>query len=112
MALNRLLKETEGIRKELALSRHKVVAVSPIIGKNALSGPAAKYMRSMGLKSTPAGVAEYYKDIAGALVISPTDRGMSDRIRGLGMDVHETDIMMKGSRDEARLAKYLLEIKA
>ena len=102
----------EGIRKELALSRHKVVAVSPIIGKNALSGPAAKYMRSMGLKSTPAGVAEYYKDIAGALVISPTDRGMSDRIRGLGMDVHETDIMMKGSRDEARLAKYLLEIKA
>ena len=101
-----------GIRNELALSRRKVIAVSPIIGNNALSGPAAKYMRSMGLKSTPAGVAEFYKDVAGALVISPSDRDMSDRIRQLGMDVHEIDIMMKDRRGETRLARYLLEIKA
>lgn len=101
-----------GIRKELAMSRRKVIAVSPIIGNSALSGPAAKYMRSVGLKSTPAGVAEYYKGVAGALVISPSDRGMSERIRRLGMDVHETDILMKGRRDETRLARYLLEINA
>ena len=99
-----------GIRSELARARHKVVAVSPIIGKSALSGPAAKYMKSVGLKSTPAGVAEFYKDVAGSLVISPDDHGMSDMIRRLGLKVYETDIMMKGRRDENRLARYLLEI--
>jgi LPPG:FO 2-phospho-L-lactate transferase len=100
-----------GIREELARSRRKVIAVSPIIGNRALSGPAAKYMKAVGLKSTPVGVAEFYKDVAGAMVISKGDRAMSDRIRRrLGMEVYETDIMMKNRRDEVRLAKYLLEI--
>lgn len=99
-----------GIRSELARARRRAVAVSPIIGKKAVSGPAAKYMKAVGLKSTPAGVAEFYRDIAGALVISPGDRKMSEKIRQFGMDVYETDITMKNSKDEVRLAKYLLRI--
>ncbi|MEO9296092.1 MAG: 2-phospho-L-lactate transferase [Nitrososphaera sp.] len=100
-----------GIRAELARSRRRVIAVSPMIGNRAVSGPAAKYMKAVGLQSTPAGVAEFYKDIAGAMVISKGDRGMSDKIRQLGMDVYEADITMKNKRDEVRLAKYLLEIE-
>lgn len=96
-----------GILRELGRAREKVVAVSPIIGGRPVSGPAAKYMRALGLDISPAGVAEYYKDVAGTLVIARTDRAMKDRIGRLGLKVLETDILMAGPADEKRLAKYL-----
>ena len=38
--------QLKGIRKELSKMKKKVVAVSPLIGDNSISGPAAKYMQS------------------------------------------------------------------
>lgn len=96
-----------GVRRELERAREKVIAVSPIIGGGPVSGPAAKYMNALGLEVSPAGVARYYKDVAGSLVIARTDSKMAGRIELLGMKVETTDIMMKGRRGEARLAMYL-----
>ena len=99
-----------GLRAELARARERVVAVSPIIGDKPVSGPAAKYMKAVGLKSSPAGVAAFYRDFAGSLIISKSDAGMSGDIRRLGMDSHETNITMAGRQDEVRLARYLLKV--
>ena len=97
------------IRAALAKRRADVVAVSPIIGNAAVSGPAVKYMRAVGVQSSAAGVAEFYKDVAGSMVIDSRDREVaSNMIRRLGMDVHETNITMQGRQDEVRLGRYLL----
>jgi LPPG:FO 2-phospho-L-lactate transferase len=98
-----------GISEELTARRKKIVAVSPIIGKGPVSGPAAKYLGALGLPATPAGVAKYYSDCVGALVIAESDRHMTTEINRLGMQTFETDIMMKNRQAEIRLARYLVE---
>jgi len=96
------------LRKELAKKRDNVVAVSPLIGQKAISGPAAKYMGALGLDISPLGVAQYYRDFVRHFVISADDHSLASRIRSLGIDVLETNIMMKNRRDEVRLARRLI----
>jgi 2-phospho-L-lactate/phosphoenolpyruvate guanylyltransferase len=42
--------------------RDRVIGISPIVGGRALKGPAARMMKSMGLKPNPAEVAKLYRD--------------------------------------------------
>ena len=95
------------IRDALAKKKDRVIAVSPIIGAQAVSGPAIKYMDSLGLDNSPAGVAKYYSGAVGNLVISKSDGGLAPSIERLGMKVFETDIMMRDRQAEIRLARYL-----
>lgn len=95
-------------RKELAGNRHKVVAVSPLIGDRAVSGPAVKYMTALGIESSPVGVAKHYRDFVGTFVISKSDHRFSARIESLGMQVYETNIAMETRHDEVRLCRHIL----
>lgn len=101
-----------GVREALARRRRDVVAVSPLIGRSALSGPAVKYMSALGIASSPVGIAEFYRDVAGTIIIDSKDRGMATAIRRLGIEVHETNITMRGKADEVRLGKYLMRQKS
>jgi len=96
------------LRQELVKSRDRVVAVSPIIGEKAVSGPAVKYMRAIGLDISPAGIAEYYRDFAGTFIISKSDQHMAPRIESLGMRVRATNITMNSRQDEVRLGREIL----
>ena len=98
------------LRKELVQNRHKVVAVSPLIGEKAVSGPAIKYMKALGLESSPFGVARYYHDFVGTFVISKIDYHLAPRIESLGMHVYETNITMKSRQDEVRLGRTILSM--
>src|SRR5271166_3096323 len=51
-----------GVREALRRTSAPIVAVSPIIGGAAVSGPAASLMRRKGWPSTIAGVAQAYED--------------------------------------------------
>jgi LPPG:FO 2-phospho-L-lactate transferase len=99
----------KGIRKELILERKKIIAVSPLIGERAISGPAIKYMSALKMQNSPLGIAEYYSDFVGTFIISRTDRNLSAKISRFNIKVYETDIMMDDSKDEGRLASYLLK---
>jgi LPPG:FO 2-phospho-L-lactate transferase len=99
----------KGLRKELIIERKKIIAVSPLIGERAISGPAMKYMKALKIQNSPVGVAEYYSDFVSAFVISSTDRNLSAKISRFNIKVYETDIMMDDSKDEIRLAAYLLK---
>ena len=99
-----------GIRKELSLRKEKVVAVSPIIGNEALSGPASKYMRAMGIESSPIGIASHYADIVSNLVISESDKEYENQIRNIGVNVYKTNIIMDDEKDEINLSNYILNI--
>lgn len=97
------------IRKEISRVKEKVVAVSPIIGRSAVSGPALKYMKAMKVENSPVGVARYYSDFLGTMIISKTDSRMASQIEKMGIRTLQTDIMMHNRKDEIRLARYLLK---
>lgn len=73
-----------GLRQLAQSSRAPVVAVSPIVGGQALKGPAAKMMREMGLGAQgPPGalnVAEHYGKLLDGFVIDEKDRADQKRI--------------------------------
>jgi 2-phospho-L-lactate transferase/gluconeogenesis factor (CofD/UPF0052 family) len=70
-------------------------------------------MEAVKLNTSPFGVAKHYSEFVTKFVISKNDGDSSRRIIRLGMKVYETDILMKTSDDENRLASYLLtQVKA
>ena len=101
--------QIKGIRKELAKKKTKVVAVSPIIGNSAVSGPAGKYMEAAGLEVSVLGVAKMYAHICSNLVIDPKDHKYSKDIQELGINVHESKIKMKTKQSEDALAASILK---
>jgi len=98
------------IRKELSLKKEKVVAVSPLIGNAALSGPASKYMHAMGIESSPIGIASHYADVVSTLVISESDKEYENQIRNIGVNVYKTNIIMDNEQDEINLSNYILNL--
>ena len=98
------------IRKELESKKDNVIAISPLIGNKAVSGPASKYMQIMGIESSPFGIASYYRNIASNLVISEFDNEYENRIRTLGVHIYKTNIVMEQLRDEIILSNYILNI--
>ncbi len=100
-----------GIREQLKKLRNKVVAISPVIGEHAISGPAMKYMKAMKLKNSALGVANLYSDVVGNFVIDTRDSELSSRIVGMDMNVFQTDIVMKDYSDEKRLSSYINNLK-
>lgn len=98
------------LRKELVRKRDKVIAISPLVGAKAISGPAIKFMRALGLENSSVGVATYYKDFVGKFAISKQDHYLASQIEALGMYVYETNTLMKNKRDEIRLGKRILKL--
>jgi len=98
------------LRKELEQNRDKVIAISPLIGRKAVSGPAAKYMRALGLEISSVGVARYYRDFVSKFILSREDHGMKLQIEALDMQVYETNITMKARSDEVRLGRHILKL--
>lgn len=80
-----------------------VMAISPIVGTEAVSGPAGKLMRAKGFDVSPYGVYTCYKDFLDVLVINKKDECPVDT----GMDVLKTNIMLKKDKDSKRLALFL-----
>ena len=95
------------IREHLKTSRQKVVAVSPLIGERAISGPAIKFMKAMKLTTSAFGVANFYSDIVGNFVIDSRDLIITSKIESLDMNVFHTDIVMRDSIDEIRLSSFI-----
>ncbi len=71
------------IRQALQDTPAQVIAVSPIIGDAAVSGPAADLMACCGLPVSVIGVAEAYQDFLDVLVIDNVDSGRGQATREL-----------------------------
>lgn len=96
-------------RTELVSQKERIVAVSPIVGKKAISGPADKYMKSFNVHVSPLGVAKYYREFVGKFVISEFDGLLAEEISKLNVSVYQTNIIMKNRNDENMLANYILK---
>jgi LPPG:FO 2-phospho-L-lactate transferase len=85
-----------------------IVAVSPIIGGQAVKGPAAKMMAELDLPVSPLGIAQHYGDLINGLVIDNEDVDLAEHITSSGIDVHVTNTLMKSAEDESNLAQETL----
>jgi len=101
----------DGVREAIGGSR-KVVAVSPIIGGQAVKGPAAKIMRELGLKPSAIEVARFYRGLVRSFVIDTVDSALAGEIRALGMDVAVEDSVMRSEEDRVKLARKCLTLLA
>jgi len=101
--------QIKGIKKELSKIKKKVVAVSPLIGSKAISGPAGSYMEAAGIEVNSFGLAKMYSDVCSNIVIDTKDRMLLKKIQNLDMHVYETKITMKNKQAEAALASFILK---
>ena len=97
-----------GIRPALRATQATIVAVSPIVGGAAVTGPAADLMRAHGLEVSVRGVAQAYADFVDILVADEVDSKLAPRVEDLGIRVHSCHTMMTSEDDKAELARHVL----
>ena len=91
----------EDVRKKL--KDMKVVAISPIINKKPVSGPADRLMEAYGINPTNRGLKKYYSDIVDIFIID-------ERNKNIPKNKFKTDTLMSDRSDEIDLAKYILNL--
>lgn len=83
-----------------------VLAVSPIIGGEAVKGPTAKIMRELAIAVSPVSIARHYADILDGFVLDETDAALASVF---GMPVRIAPTLMRTLADKERLAREVLE---
>lgn len=90
------------IRRWLGRRRFPVVGVSPIVGGDAVKGPAAKMMRELGAEPGALGIARHYGALVDGWIIDRKDIDGAGAIAREGRSVLVTDTIM--DRPEKRVA--------
>ncbi|CAN5766725.1 MAG: 2-phospho-L-lactate transferase [Chloroflexota bacterium] len=101
-----------GLRNRLRESEVPIVAVSPIVGGQALKGPADRMLASMGHEVSALTIAMLYRDFLSGIVIDEQDAALVDRIATLDVAVHVTQTVMRSDDDRRRLAADTLAFAA
>jgi LPPG:FO 2-phospho-L-lactate transferase len=99
-----------GIHEALQSTPAKVVAVSPIIGDAAVSGPAANLMKAQGFDVSIAGVAKAYGGFLDILIADDSDAAAAQSLTGDRLQVHCTNILMRDTEDKMRIARAALAL--
>lgn len=85
-----------------------VVAVSPIIGGEAVKGPAAKMYKELGIEPSALAVAKHYHTILKGFVLDNADKKYIEQVETMQIKTRVTDTIMKNVEDRARLAQDVL----
>jgi LPPG:FO 2-phospho-L-lactate transferase len=94
-----------GIRAALQGAAVPVIAVSPIIGGQAVKGPTAKIMCELGIATTSRAIAVHYRGLIDGLVIDESDAADVERV---DIQTAVTPTLMKSIDDKRRLAGGVL----
>jgi len=99
----------KNVRTALRETKARVAAISPIVGGRPIKGPADKLMQGLGLEVSAYSVARLYQDFLDTFIIDVVDRAERRAIEGLGIQVIETNTIMKTLEDKVQLARVVLE---
>ena len=89
--------------------RGGIVAVSPIVGGEAIKGPAAKMYRELGIEPSALAVAKHYQGLVTHFVMDTIDSQLIESVRGLNMQALVTNTLMKSHVDRKKLASEVLQ---
>jgi LPPG:FO 2-phospho-L-lactate transferase len=92
-----------------AIRSRPTVAVSPIIGGQAVKGPAAKMYLELGIQPSAKAVADHYHDLLSGFVIDYLDREWESSIRTPELQVLVAQTLMQTPLDRSRLAKEVVK---
>jgi LPPG:FO 2-phospho-L-lactate transferase len=103
-----------GMQELLRHAARRVVAVSPIIGGQALKGPAGKIMSELGLDVSAEGWTRFmnqqYPGLIDVWVWDETDQAVADELRSEGMDIRITSTVMSDSKRAGAFGDWLLGV--
>ena len=91
-----------------ALKETYVIAVSPIIGNDSVSGPASKFMKALGIDVSSVGVASFYKDFLDAIVIDMQDDDKKIGVNQIVNKVIITNTIMNNLDAKKNLAELII----
>jgi LPPG:FO 2-phospho-L-lactate transferase len=98
-----------GVRTAFEQMKAPRVAVTPIVGGQAIKGPAAKMLAELGHDVSALGVARSYRDWVDGFVLDAQDAALASAIEALGLKVRVADTMMRNDDDKRRLAAEVLD---
>lgn len=93
-----------GIREALRAVPVPVVAVSPLVGNDAIKGPLRKLMGELGHDVSLQSIADHYRDFLDVLIIDEVDASAS--VNGPQVEVAQT--VMRTIEDRIELARHVL----
>ena len=88
-----------GVRE--LLEGKRIIAVSPLVGNRPVGGPAAKFMKALGVPATDEGVAA---------ILGHLDLFIVDLQSSYGGECIRLDTLMRDKADSMRLAKNIMEL--
>jgi LPPG:FO 2-phospho-L-lactate transferase len=97
-----------GLVEALQATEATVAAVSPIVGGDAVSGPAGRLMAAAGLPVSATGVARAYGGWLDLLVFDEQDRALAPEIRSAGAAPVVAPTMMSSRDAEVALARHVV----
>ncbi|MCH2499863.1 MAG: 2-phospho-L-lactate transferase [Dehalococcoidia bacterium] len=99
-----------GVRQLMRDFSGKKVCVSPIVGGDAVKGPAGKIMAELGKQVSCVEVAREYRDICDVFVMDNEDQDLASEIEELGLTPLVTSIIMETEEDKIALAREILAL--
>ena len=99
-----------GMRELLTGFKGPRVAVSPIVGNDAVRGPAGRIMAGLGQEVSVAGVARAYRDFCDVLVIDQQDEEMASAVADEGLQPLVAKTIMESLQDRIDLARTVLSL--
>ena len=97
-----------GLRSALSHTPAPIVAISPIVGGEALKGPAAAMLASLGHEVSPVGVARLYADFLDALVLDERDAALASRVELAGTRAIVAPTIMRDLAAKELLARVAI----
>ena len=94
-----------GWRDLLAARRVPCIAVTPLVGGQAVKGPTAKIMAELGLPLDVAAIVDHYAGLIDGFVLDAVDK---DRAGALNLPTLVTNTMMRTLEDRTALAEATL----
>jgi LPPG:FO 2-phospho-L-lactate transferase len=89
----------KGMRELLQKARVPKIAVSPIVGGEAIKGPAAKMFQELGMEASAFQVAKLFRGTIDRFVLDRVDEAQARNIKDLGLRVWVTGTIMQNEAD-------------
>jgi LPPG:FO 2-phospho-L-lactate transferase len=101
----------DGLRAALTARRERVVAITPMIGAQAVKGPLAGMLETLGHEVGAVGVASVLAPLASGFVLDSADEERADDIRALGYRVACVPTLMHDAESSAAVARAALALQ-
>ena len=97
-----------GFKAALQDTGAPVVALSPIVGGEAIKGPAAKMLDELGLPVSALGIAHHYGELLDGFVVDERDQALAKELAPL--PTAWVDSMMHDDGDKTQVARAVLRL--